>query len=646
MSKGTTVWRFSSKKNLWLALSLLATFALQALVGARAEVPKGGAPAPEPAKSATAAADKTPRPRLVLVLSIDQMRFDYLERFGKLFTGGFKTLLHSGALFVNARYRHANCETGPGHAVILSGRHGSHSGMIANSWYDQLLHKVVNLVEDPTQSPVGGKGRGASPANFLGFTLGDMLKQHSPKSKVIGVSLKDRAAILMAGRRADAAYWYETAEGRFVSSTYYMRTAPPWLERWNAQHYVDRFAQVPWTRLYPDEKLYNDYAGKDDVTGEWQEGHTKFPHIHDHKPPEKDFYDDFRRTPMADETMLDVALLAMDAHELGADADPDILALGFSATDIIGHTYGADSHEMMDQMLRLDRTLQRLFQEVDRRVGLQNTMVVLTADHGSQPLVEIMNARGEKSAKRVDPSEVRQKFDAAIERRFPGAKDLVVYFDPPNFFLNEDNVRKQGLSLEDVAQTVAQTLRDSNYVDAVYTKADFLRSAPKGDRYFELFRNSFFEPRSGHVIALMKPFIYVDDRRGGTGHGTPYEYDRHIPIFFMGQGVKPGRYSEPCGPEDIAPTLARLLRFDYPQEYDSRLLSEAMPAYAMAPLPTGSGGGFSHDTGKGYVPTLGGKPVQAPADAKPMVPTSLGPPPPASSPGQPSGKSAPAPHSK
>lgn len=640
MSKGTTVRRFYSRRKLWLAWSLLAACIFQLLVHALAsarEESSQGKPKPEAAagtKPAATAAEPQPRPKLVLVLSIDQMRFDYLERFGKLFTGGFKTLLRSGALFVNARYRHANCETGPGHAVILSGRHGSHSGMIANSWYDPLLHKVVNLVEDPSQLPVGGKGRGASPANFLGFTLGDMLKQNSPKSKVVGVSMKDRAAILMAGRRADAAYWYETAEGRFITSTYYMRTVPPWLDRWNAQRYVDRFAEQPWTRLYADEKLYNNYAGKDHVVGEWDSEHLiDFPHVHTHKPPEKDFYDDFRRTPMADEILLDVALLAMEAHELGTDAETDILALGFSATDIIGHTYGADSHEMMDQMLRLDRTLQRLFDSIDRRVGMKNTMVVLTADHGSQPLVELAIARGERQAKRVEPKKVKALFDKAIEGRFPGAKDLIVYFDPPNFFLNEENIRKQGLSLDEVAQTVAQALRESEWVDAAYTKADFLRSAPKGDRYFELFRNSFFEPRSGHVVALMKPFIYVDDRQGGTGHGTPYEYDRHVPIFLMGPGVKAGRYSEPCGPEDIAPTLARYLRFDYPQEYDSRLLSEAMPAYAMAPLPA-IGGGFSHDTGKGYVPTLGGKPVQAPVESKPMLPTSLSPLPPPANAGQ------------
>lgn len=208
-------------------------------------------------------------PRLVLVLSIDQMRYDYLERFAKLFTGGFRTLQRAGALFTSALYRHANCATGPGHAVILSGHHGSHSGIVANYWYSQLLHRAVNLVEDPGHEPIGGKGRSASPANFLEYTLGDMLKRRSPGSKVIAVSLKDRSAILLAGRRGDAAYWYESAEGRFITSSFYLRQAPAWLEGWNAQRYVDRFAGQSWNRLYPDARLYEQYAGKDAAGGEW-----------------------------------------------------------------------------------------------------------------------------------------------------------------------------------------------------------------------------------------------------------------------------------------------------------------------------------------------------------------------------------------
>ncbi len=520
-------------------------------------------------------------PRLVLVLSIDQMRFDYLDRFGKLFTGGFRTLLRSAAVFTSARYRHANCATGPGHAVILSGHHGSQSGMIANYWYNQFLHRAVNLIEDPVHEPVGGKGRSASPANFLGYTLGDVLKHRSPGSKVVGVSLKDRSAILLGGRRADAAYWYESAEGRFITSSFYLRQAPEWLERWNAQRYPDRFAGQSWSRLYPDERIYRQYAGKDAADGEGDQKDIVFPHLIRGTPPHEEFYENFRRTPMADEMTMLFALTALTEHGLGTDESPDILALSFSATDSIGHAYGEGSHEMMDQLLRLDQTLDKLLREIDRRVGLDKTVVVLTADHGSQPLIESLQARGQQ-ARRVSAKTLDDLFNQALARRFPGAQGLLPYWYPPNFYLDEDVIRRLSLRTEEVAATVAQVLRESELTASVYTKADFLKAAPLGDPYFDLFRNSFFEPRSGHVVALLKPDVYLGARTGGATHGTPYEHDRHVPLLFFGAGIKPGRHDEPCGPEDIAPTLARLLGFDYPREFDARLLSEILPAAALA----------------------------------------------------------------
>src|SRR6185503_11667252 len=217
-------------------------------------------------------------PRLILVLSIDQMRYDYLTRFASLYKGGFKTLLDRGAFFTEAKYRHSATETGPGHSVILTGRHPSHSGIVANDWYDAYLHRFVNVVEDPVQSPLGGPGRSASPANTLAFTVGDVLKQKTPQAHVVGVSLKDRSAILMAGRRADAAYWYETAGGNFITSTFYMREAPAWLTRWNSRHVADEYAGQMWTRLLPDTALYEKYAGPDNVDGECDRKDTVFPH--------------------------------------------------------------------------------------------------------------------------------------------------------------------------------------------------------------------------------------------------------------------------------------------------------------------------------------------------------------------------------
>ena len=521
----------------------------------------------------------SPRPRLVLALSVDQMRFDYLTRFKPLFRGGFRRLWERGAVFSNAHLNYANSETGPGHSVILTGRYPSHSGIVANAWYDVVSRDWVNVVDDPAHAPVGGTGRGASPANLLGFTVGDVLKKMSPASKVVGVSLKDRAAVLLAGRRGDAAYWYESAHGGFITSTYYARAAPPWLIAFNRRHYPDRYAGKSWTRLLPDAGVYRQYAGEDAVQGEYDNKDTTFPHAI-HGPPSPAFYDDFRRTPFADEMTLAVALEAMDAHDLGTDDATDILAVSFSATDVIGHTYGPGSQETMDQILRLDLTVERLFAEAERRAGPGRTLVVLSADHGSMPLVETLQAQG-IDARRASPALLAKAVETALTDRFHGAEGIVAASDPPSFYLDLDRIRARGLARADVEATIAKALMATGLVQAAYTEASLFGDGPDKDPNLRLFRNSFFPPRSPHVMALVNEYVYVDAHPGGTGHGTAHEYDRHVPVVFMGPGIAPGTYDAPIGPESIAPTLGALLGLDYPLQDADRLLWEVAAPVAV-----------------------------------------------------------------
>ena len=513
------------------------------------------------------------RPKLVLVLSIDQMRVDYLSRFAPLYGGGLKRLTERGAVFSNARYRHASTETGPGHSVLLSGRHPSHSGIVANDWWDPYLKKLVNVVDDPFHLPLGGEGRSASPINALSFTVGDVLKLENATSRVVGVSLKDRSAILMAGRRADAAYWYETAGGNFITSTYYAREAPPWLMRWNRLHLADTYAGKKWTRLLADEGVYEKYAGRDAIEGEWDRKDTVFPHAIRGKPPERLYYDDFRRTPFADEVTLSVALEAMNAHQLGQDEQTDIFAVGFSATDVIGHTYGPESHEIMDQLLRLDSVLDKLFQAIDGSVGLANTLVVLSADHGSLPLVENLRSQGIE-ARRASPEILRNAVQEALDRRFPGVQGLMAYFATDIYF-DEEVIRVNRLDRATVERTAIEALMSTGLVEKVYTHSD-LMTTYSADPQMRLFQNAFFQPRSPHLNVLVKKYVYLNAQVGGTGHGTAHDYDRHIPIVFMGEKIKSGIYQDECGPEDIAPTLAHLLGLTYPREYDSRLLLEML----------------------------------------------------------------------
>jgi predicted AlkP superfamily pyrophosphatase or phosphodiesterase len=448
---------------------------------------------------------------------------------------------------------------------------------VANEWWDPHLNKIINVIDDPVQGTVGGKGRASSPANLLTFTVGDVLKSKSPSSHVVGVGLKDRSAILMGGRRADAAYWFENAGGNFVSSTYYMDAAPAWLTEWNNKRTVDRFAGQVWNRLVDDEALYEKYAGKDAIEGERDRKDIAFPHPFTAKPPQDEYYVQLRRSPFADDVVFDFVTEVMKQHDLGADADTDILAVAFPGTDGIGHGWGPDSQELMDQMLRLDGVLGRLFAHIDSTVGLANTVIVLSADHGSRTLVEVAQLRGEAS-RRVPPKTLQTFLTAELEKRFPGVKDLVSYF-AIDVYLNEDAARRHNLNWKDVEKAAADALLASGLVERVYTHEDLRSTSPTTpDPYFTLFRNAFYGPRSPHLAVMLKPDVYMNASAGGTGHGSVYDYDRHIPVAFMGRTITPGRYADESGPEDIAPTLARILGLEFPREYDSRVLQEMLPA--------------------------------------------------------------------
>jgi hypothetical protein len=512
---------------------------------------------------------------LLLFVSIDQMWSEWIDRFAPFYTGGLKRLREQGAVFTNAYYRHSNSETGPGHAVLLSGRHARDHGIIANDWHDRLSGAFVNVVDDPLQRPLPGPGRAASPQSFMGVTVGDLLKRASPRSRVVGVAGKDRSAILMAGRTADAAYWYDSSFGGFASSTYYMSALPGWLAAWNAAKHADALAGKPWTKLLDDEAAYLKTAGPDDVKGEWDNVDTVFPHRIRGVPPTREFYDDLRRTPFLDDLTLDVALRAMDAHGLGRDGATDVLAVGFAATDAIGHTYGADSQELMDQLVRLDRTLGRLFEAAEKRAGRGGLLIGLSADHASMPLVEVLRAKG-VDARRVSPSVVRDAVNQALAARFPQAGELVKAFDMPHVYLDLERVAAQKLHRADVEKVVEDALMGTGIVDRVYTSERLLGDPPADDADFVLFRNSYFEPRSPHVIARLKRYVYLDDRPGGTGHGTVHDYDRHVPVVLAGAGIARGRYEIPCGPQDIAPTLATLLGLPYRVETGQRVLTEAV----------------------------------------------------------------------
>ena len=387
--------------------------------------------------------------------------------------------------------------------------------------------------------------------------------------------MKDRSAILLAGRDADAAYWFSTDCGCWVTSSYYARELPAWLHRFNRTRPADRFASQPWQRLLPDADVYRQHAREDGFPAEnFGEANT-FPHNWTGHPPDKTFYTQLMDSGFCDEVVLDGVLAAIDGHELGADSTPDLLTVSFAGLDRVGHPYGPLSQEALDAALRLDRVLGRLFRAIDGKVGLAQTVIGLTADHGALPLVEYLHAQG-TAANRFPKPTLPDAVAHAVRKRFPKVGNVVAYFDPPHIFFDLEEFEKRGVSRAEAEALGREALLATGFVEKVYTHAD-LRDGPQADDpFWQLYRNSFHELRSQHLIVRLKKNHYVNRSQGSTGHGSPYDYDRHVPLLLIGPGIKAGRYDRPAGPEDLAPTLGTLIGLEMPTEPDGRLLQEAL----------------------------------------------------------------------
>ena len=505
-------------------------------------------------------------PRLVVLLVVDQLRADYLERFRDQYQGGFRWLLDHGAHFPNAAYRHASTVTGAGHATVATGLHPSTHGIVGNSWRE-AGRGAVYCVEDGRYSAVGGPGPGRSPLALLADTLGDRLKARSRDSLVYSFSTKDRSAILLAGREADGAFWYEPGCGCLVSSSYYGNKLPPWLAEFNAARPAAAYAGKEWSKLLDDDSLYESMARADSFPGE-REGNV-FPHGR----PERGFEDTLAATPFSDQITLGAALAALRSGAVGTGAGPDLMALGLSATDPIGHRYGPFSQEAMDNHLRLDRELGRFIEAVDRTVGLVNTVFALTADHGTVPLVEHLRARG-VVAERIDAAALWRRAERAIDECGAGpASETVEQASGARLYWNEGALRERGVTRSQASSCVAKWLAMQEVVESAFTAEQL--SAGSEDETAGLFENSFLESRSPDIQIHFRKYSYAGGETG-TGHGSAHEYDRAVPVLLAGPGIAPGRYAGSAGPEDIVPTLATILGMEVRTEHDTRVLGEAL----------------------------------------------------------------------
>ncbi len=490
----------------------------------------------------SASAQDAPLPRLVVMISVDQLRADYLERFRPHFgPGGFNLLLKDGANFADCHYRHAVTKTGPGHAVMLSGVHANLHGVIGNEWLLRTWPALeqVNCVEDRAAPLVGLAPRawrspggvleaksGRSPRHLLASTIGDQLKQrHGASAKVYGVADKDRAAILMSGKRADGAYW--TEEGRVVTSTFYRKALPDYLTAFNAGQRAEKLFGREWTRLL-EPGVYEALQGPDDVPDETTAvGLTRiFPKRLDGGQAQigKDFYEAFDYMPWNNELVADLTREVIMHEKLGeADGAPDLLAIGFSQPDKVGHAYGPDSHEIMDSILRLDRTLAELFQFLDKKIGLAHCTIVLTADHGVAPLPERRQAEmGESAGGRVKSADIDKQVFAALDARFGVLADNERWAvrDGLGYHLNPAALAQKSLVPAEVEAAARAALLEIPALAAAYTRTRLLDPAPL-DAIGEAVRLSYYPPRSPDVMAVLKPY-FIDRASPGTSHGTPY----------------------------------------------------------------------------------------------------------------------------
>ncbi len=496
------------------------------------------------------------KPRLVLALVIDQFRYDYLTRFRDGYKGGIDLLLRRGAVFTNAYYEHYPTVTAVGHSTLLSGATPAISGIIDNSWFDRASGRNVTSVADDTVKAVGGPGPGVSPNRMLASTICDQLKlsQAEVKTMCLGISLKDRSAILTNGHMADAAYWF--ADGKWLTSSYYRDALPSWASDYNASNPGVSAKGNAWRGL----------GSKADS--------KPFVQLPNEINPR--YWSAFDTTPWANEMILEFTLRALDGEQLGQrPGETDVLAVSFSANDLYGHGVGPDDPGVRDISIRTDEQIGRLLQAVDKKIGLANVVVLLSADHGMTPLPESLQAR-HTPAGRVGAAEITKPIEDALTARYgAGPGNWVLASGGGLFpFLDQKRIADRKLDLAEVRRVAADAVRRVPHVARVYTPEQ-LRTLSGGDMIDQRVRNGFHQQRGSDLYVVLEPFYIAFTGRGST-HGSPYNYDAHVPLIFMGPGIQTGRYDGKVMVNDAAPTLASLLDIEPPSGAVGRVLTEML----------------------------------------------------------------------
>lgn len=511
------------------------------------------------------------RPKLVVVVVVDQMRFDYFDRFGAQWQHGFARLRDEGRTFKSAYHEHALTETAPGHATISTGTHPSQHGIVANNWIDPTSGKKVEAVEDPAVKILGNEREpGVSAATLLREGVGDWLQAAEPESIVIAMAVKDRAAILLGGKRPDAALWYDDEFGGFTTSTYYADARPAWVDAYNQKDRAQALYGEGWSLSRPDAEYgdsrritepelvatFSDYA----LT-------KQFPHVID--KPDKAARNVVRDTPFADQMTLELAREAIAHEHMGADAVPDLLMIGLSGGDYCGHRYGPESVETHDYYLRIDAALGDFMAELDATLGKDEYVLILTADHGVVPLPEHsgIEGAGRFDAKREVPPLLERAVEELALAKAPSfavSHGIELTFDAA--VAEAERVRLRA--------KLAELLREQPLLTDAWTRDELLASEDRNE-YAQAWRRSFHPERSSDLLLQLAPGVVIYAE--GTGHGTPYEYDQHVPLTIRGRGWS-GVEEQRVGIVDIAPTIAAIVGVPIAEGVDGKVLTAAHTA--------------------------------------------------------------------
>jgi predicted AlkP superfamily pyrophosphatase or phosphodiesterase len=529
--------------------------------------------------SANAQQGNSAKPRLVILLIADQFPYDYLARFqDRITSSGLKYLTDAGANFTNCQFQQASNQTASGQAIIATGAYPWANGIVADQWYDRKRTKTVTATASDEGTVLsGGNGPAGSSRQLNGTTISDQLKlATNGRSKVFSIGLTDGPPVLMAGKLANAAFWWDLRTGSFVSSSQFGHDLPIWAKTFNDQHYADRYFGKSWQRLMPEGQYGS--STRDDFPYEraFPGDGKQFPHVITGGTGSANelFYTVFAATPWANQMLADFAKDAIEKEGLGMHTDPDLISVNFSATEGLTNFFGPNSQESQDMVMRLDQTIANLLQFVDQRVGLSNCLVVFTADHGVAPLPELLKERG-FDAGRIDPQSLRTQLNASMEARL-GKGDWIEAFEPPNLYLNLNTIDREKFRQPDVEALAGKMAHSITGIGEVYTAAQFFTNEVPNGPLANAVRHSYFWGRSGELVILPKSGYVYATQPEGTGGGSPFSYDGQVPLVLFGAGVKYGRYPECASPADIAPTIASILGIATTSLSEGRALSEAL----------------------------------------------------------------------